>query len=58
MTNGKFVAICKHCGKKGNIVSGTFAGSKPSNTPQISGKCPAHPSGKANMPHVAIWEKI
>lgn len=58
MTNGKFVAICKNCGKKGNTVSGTYAGSKPGTTPQVSGKCPAHPSGNPNMPHVAVWERV
>lgn len=58
MTNGRFVAICKNCGKRGTIVSGTVQGTMPSAMPQISGKCPAHPSGNPNMPHVPQWVKI
>lgn len=58
MASGRFVPVCKNCGKRGNIISGTFQGTMPTSTPQISGKCPAHPSGKPNMPHSPSWEKV
>jgi hypothetical protein len=53
-------AVCQDCGAVGGIshhVSGTRSGNPPPGKPIVSGTCPSHVSGKANMPHRAKWEQ-
>ncbi|GEM_PF-3184292 len=58
MTKGNFVPVCKNCGKRGTQISTVIQGTIPPKKPMVSGNCPAHPSGKPNMPHNPEWIKL
>ena len=55
MKSGRFVAVCRYCGKRGTIISATIQGVFPALQPIVNGSCPSHPSGKKNMPHSPKW---
>lgn len=48
--------VCQWCGKTGSRTSSS-TDFPPNGSPNISGKCPSHPSGNKDAVHGPKWEQ-